>query len=236
MKIIKKLIQGFILLGCIAVVILVILGYLRYKEVVKENPLDDAIGEIMNLENFIPYEDIDEDFLNAIVAIEDRRFYTRSGVDIISIGRSFLTNISSGEIKEGGSTITQQLAKNIYFSHAPSMTRKVAEVFLANELEAKYTKEEILAVYVNLIYYGDGYTGIHDASYGYFDKDPSDLTLYEATLLAGLPQSPSRYQLSNGYRLINKRQRNVVQAMLSQGLINEQQLQKVLELQPKVEE
>ncbi len=231
-KTIKKLVGILILVCLILVGNLIWQGYQRYKEAVKDNPIDILVEEVRSQEGFVSYDQIDEDFLQAVVAIEDRRFFTREGVDFIAIGRSLVTNIISGEIREGGSTITQQVGKNFYFSHAPSITRKIAEVFLVEDFESKYTKEEILALYVNIIYYGDGYYGVFDASQGYFGKDPSDLTLYEATLLAGFPQSPSRYQLSNGYELINKRQKNIVSVMLELGLITQEEADEVLSQQP----
>lgn len=221
----------FLVITIIAGVIF-IQGYQRYKEAIKETPIEQKVQEVIQGKNYVPYEEIDEDFLNAVVAIEDHRFFTRQGVDLIAIGRSLVVNVVSGEIKEGGSTITQQVGKNFYFSHEPSITRKVAEIFLVDDLEAEYSKEEILALYVNIIYYGDGYNGIEAASMGYFGKSASDLTLYEATLLAGLPQSPSRYQLSNGYDLINERQKLVVLAMVKEEMITEQQANEVLAQQP----
>lgn len=223
-----------ILLGTgIAAGILLNEGHKRYEEAIQENAIETLVSEIQNSENFVPYEELDKNFVEAIVAIEDHRFFQRKGVDIIAIGRSFLSNLVTGEIKEGGSTITQQVGKNLYFSHKASYTRKVAEIFLVEDLEEMYTKEEILAIYVNMIYYGDGYTGVQAASQGYFHKDASDLTLYEATLLAGFPQSPSRYQLSNGYELINKRQKNIVRVLLKMKLITQSEADEILAQQPE---
>ncbi len=232
MKIIKKILKMIFLLLLMLGVVLILVGYGRYRKVIQENPLFETIDEIMKQESFIPYNELDEDFVEAIVAIEDRRFFTRKGLDFKSIGRAFLVNLDSGDILEGGSTITQQVGKNLYFTNKPSITRKIAEIFLVYDLEKNYTKEEILAIYVNIIYYGDGYTGVGEASQGYFGKSPQDLSLYEATLLAGFPQSPSRYQLSNGYELINLRQRAIIATMLEQNIITREEADRVLELQP----
>lgn len=145
-------------------------GYQRYKEAIAEMPLADKIEEVKQREDYMPLDQISPDFVNAVVAVEDRRFYTRQGIDVISLGRALLTNLISGELKEGGSTIPQQLAKNLYFTHKPSLTRKIAEVFFLYDLEAAYSKDEILSFYVNVIYYGDGHYGIAQASRGYFNK------------------------------------------------------------------
>lgn len=208
-------------------------GYNRYREAIKSLPLNQAVYNIQNDPNYVTYEEIDEDFIHALVAIEDHRFFERKGIDIVAIGRALVSNVISKEITQGGSTITQQVAKNIYFSNRPSLTRKIAEVFFVWDLEADYTKKEIFAMYANIIYYGDLYYGIKPASEGYFNKSPSDLTLYEATVLAGLPQSPSRYQLSNGYELINRRQKLVLESMVEYGYITEQEMNDVLAQQPK---
>ena len=208
-------------------------GQKRYEEAINEKPIKEAVNEIINREDYLPYESIDKDFLDALVSIEDHRFYERKGIDIISIGRAFVINMISGTLQQGGSTITQQLAKNIYFSHNKSITRKVAEVFFVYDFESMYSKEEILAMYANIIYYGDGYTGINNASKGYFNKDANDLNLYEATVLAGLPQSPSKFQLSNGFKEINKRQEAVLDSMVKNMYISKEERTEILKLQPK---
>lgn len=232
MKLIKRLLLSVIILGLIVCGFFVLEGYNRYKDAIREMPLDLAVSNIQNDPNYVPFEEIDEDFVNALVAIEDHRFFERKGIDVVAIGRALVSNLASDEITQGGSTITQQVAKNIYFSNRPSWTRKIAEVFFVWDLEDDYTKEEIFAMYANIIYYGDLHYGIKDASEGYLDKEPSDLTLYEASLLAGFPQSPSRYQLSNGYELINRRQKLILDAMVDNDYISQQQMDDTLKLQP----
>ncbi len=207
-------------------------GYQKYEEAISLKPIDIAVSEIMNKEDFVPNESISSDFLNALVSIEDHRFYERKGIDYYSIGRALFFNAVTGSLQQGGSTITQQLAKNIYFSHAKSLTRKVAEIFLVKDLEAKYTKAEIITLYANIIYYGDGYNGISKASNGYFKKNPLDLSLYEASLLAGLPQSPTKLQLSNGYEEANKRQKAVLESMVKNGYISQEEYEATMKLQP----
>lgn len=236
-KLIKKLIIRIIVLIVLAVggfaVYLIDQGHKKFEEAIDILPVADVASKIMYEDNYYPIEKIDDDFVHALVAIEDHRFFEREGIDFISIGRALFSNIISGRISQGGSTITQQLAKNIYFTHAKSLNRKIAEVFFVEEFEKYYSHDEIFSMYANIIYYGDGYSGIYDASKGYLKKDPSDLTIYEASLLAGMPQSPSKYQLSNGYSEINKRQKLVLKAMLKYGYINDKEYEEALLLQPQ---
>lgn len=124
-----------------------------------------------------------------------------------------------------GSTITQQTGRLLYFTQEQRFTRKVAELFVAFDLEKNYSKEDILELYINIIYYGNGYYGIRDASLGYFNKEPKDLTLDEASLLAGIPNAPSVYSPNKNLDLAKKRQSAVLSAMLKYGYINEEDKQ-----------
>lgn len=128
---------------------------------------------------------------------------------------------------EGGSTITQQVAKNLYLTQEKNFTRKVAEVFLATKLEEELSKEKILELYLNIIYYGDGYYGIQNASYGYFGKAPASLNLNEQTILVGLPNAPSVYQLSNNSNLTKKRQEIVIKTMADAGQLTDDQIKEI---------
>lgn len=229
MKLVRKLLVLLLILAlCFGGVVLG-MGYQRYKSAKDEISLEDKVNEVMENPDFVSYDQISADFLNAVVAIEDRRFYTRDGVDLIAIARALWTNMTAKELKEGGSTITQQVAKNLYFDNKPSVTRKIAEIFFLYDLERDYTKEEILAIYVNIIYYGDGHYGVKQASQGYFHASPDQLTLSQASLLAGLPQSPSRFQLSDGSSLAIQRQKSVLQAMEVSGFIQEEQINQALQ-------
>lgn len=189
-------------------------GYQLYKEVIEDTSIVEKVKEIQKDENYVKIEDISKDLQEATIAIEDRRFYEHFGIDLYSIGRAIIGNFKRKELSSGGSTITQQLAKNMYFSQEKKFTRKVAEVFVALDLEEAYEKDEILELYLNIIYYGDGYYGVNEATNGYFGKSPKDLTLYEATLIAGIPNAPSVYALSNNSVLTYKRQKLVIDAML----------------------
>ena len=189
------------------------LGYLKFKDVTTEISIKDKIEAIKQDENYISYEEIPKDFIKAIVAIEDHRFFVHNGIDIIGTTRAILTNINRQSLVQGGSTITQQLARNMYFSQEAKPDRKIAELFVALELEKEYSKEEILTYYANIIYFGDGHYGLKEASVGYFDKKPIDLTLDECTLLAGIPNAPSIYALTNREDLARQRQKYVISAM-----------------------
>ena len=133
---------------------------------------------------------------NAFIAAEDNRFYDHIGVDPIGILRAVVTNLTNRGIAQGGSTITQQLAKNAFLSQDQTLKRKIQEAILALELERKYSKKEILEMYMNQIYFGRGAYGIHTAAHTYFGKDVGDLTLAECAMIAGLPKSPNYYSSS----------------------------------------
>ncbi len=214
MKIIKKLIL-FIILVLIALVgIYTSGGYAMYKEALSETPIDVKIQEIKSKKNYTLFEKLPKTYIDAVIAVEDNRFYKHNGVDVIGIARAIINDIRAGELKEGGSTITQQLAKNIYFSQSRELTRKIAETFMAIKIERECSKEEIFELYVNTSYFGDGYYCVGDASQGYFGKDPIDMTAYESTLLAGIPNAPSVYAPTNNFELATQRQKQVINRMV----------------------
>jgi len=190
-----------------------ITGYLKYKDVVYNVGIEEKILQIKSSKDYIKISDISSDFLNAIVSIEDHRFYEHNGLDFVGIIRATINNIKEGKIVQGGSTITQQLVKNIYLDEDKNYSRKVAEVFLVNKIEKNYSKQDILEIYVNIIDYGNGYTGIKDASEGYFNTNPSDLNYEEATILAGIPQYPDGYNLTKYYKRALARQQLVIEAI-----------------------
>ena len=192
-------------------------GYKMYRDALAEQPLEEKVAEIPEI------------YLDAVVAVEDHRFEQHFGIDLIAIGRATRNNLTSWSLREGGSTITQQLAKNLYFTQEKSFVRKIAEMFMAFRLENTYTKDEILELYVNSIYFGDGYYCIYDASQGYFGKAPIDMTDYECTLLAGIPNAPSVYSLTANPELAEQRQEYVVQRMVQYGYISEDEAQSILQ-------
>lgn len=153
-KFLKILFCSFIIVFIIATLCIFFKGHSTYKQTISELPVKETLDEIRNQENFTEYDELSEIFINAVVAVEDKRFFEHSGVDIISIGRAVITNIKDRKLSEGGSTITQQIAKNVFFSQKKEFTRKVAEVFVAFDIENIYSKEEILEIYVNTNFYG----------------------------------------------------------------------------------
>ena len=198
-------------------------GYGLYKNAVQEESLEETVAEIRRQDNFTSLEEMPETYVQAVVSVEDHRFYDHFGLDLIAIGRAVVNDIKAGRYVEGGSTITQQLAKNLYFSQEKTMSRKAAEVFLALEIEQKYTKDEILELYVNSIYFGDGYYSVGEASEGYFGKPASEMNDYECTLLAGVPNAPSKYAPSKNLALAEKRQQKVISCMEACGYITEEE-------------
>lgn len=198
-------------------------GYGLYKNAVEEESLEETVAEIRRQDNFTSLEEMPETYVQAVVSVEDHRFYDHFGLDLIAIGRAVVNDIKAGRYVEGGSTITQQLAKNLYFSQEKTMSRKAAEVFLALEIEQKYTKDEILELYVNSIYFGDGYYSVGEASEGYFGKPASEMNDYECTLLAGVPNAPSKYAPSKNLALAEKRQQKVISRMEACGYITEEE-------------
>lgn len=215
MKYIKNLFKGMLILLLVLTISGIGYGYSAYHRTINAYPIKETIVALQNSENYTHFDEISPTFLDAIVAIEDHRFYKHGAVDLIGLGRALITNVVCGNIEQGGSTITQQLAKNLFLDKTQTLERKLKEMFIAYELENLYSKEEILELYVNAIYYGDGNTGITMASQNYFNKTPKELTFDEATLLAGLPQAPSAYALSNHYDAALKRQSQVITALIA---------------------
>jgi 1A family penicillin-binding protein len=167
----------------------------------------------------VPIEEIPEDLIEATIATEDKTFYSNPGFDPLAIGRAVWLNLSEGEIVTGASTITQQLVKNIFLSPEQTMTRKLQEAILAQEITRRYSKDQILEIYLNEIYYGNMTYGIESAAETYFGKRARDLTLAEASLLAGLPQSPSIYDPYTNPEAAKQRQNTVLGLMARQGYI-----------------
>ena len=182
-------------------------------------------NELANIhaeENRVPVSirQIPKDLQNAFVAVEDNRFYDHIGVDPKGILRAVVSNITSKEVAEGGSTITQQLAKNAYLTQERTMKRKIQEVFLALRLEQQYTKQEILELYLNQIYFGQGAYGVQAAAKTYFGKDVSELDTNECAVLAGILKSPNYYSPLNSMEAAQKRKATVLDQMVKYGYMN----------------
>ncbi len=217
MKIFKKILLLLLIIIIIALLFFGFSGYSLYKKSMSEKSLEDRIAEIRNAEYFTPIDEVPDYYKNAVVAIEDHRFYSHHGVDIIATSRAFMDNLLSWELKGGGSSISQQVAKNVCFTQEKTLTRKIAELFVVYQLEKNYEKDDILELYINYIYFGHGYYNIHDAALGYYNKLPKDLSFYEATVLAGVPNAPSVYAPTNNLDLAEQRQAQVISAMKKYG-------------------
>jgi membrane peptidoglycan carboxypeptidase len=191
-----------------------------YKEVISKESIEKKVEKIKEYDNYISISEVPETYKNATIAIEDHRFYSHGAIDVFTTARSFIENIRNKELSNGGSTITQQVARNMYFTQEKSFIRKVAELFVAVDLEKNYSKDEILEMYLNIIYFGDGYTGLKQASYGYYRKSPSKLSLAEQAMLAGIPNAPSIYSPNVNPELAKKRQQKVLDAMVKYGYIS----------------
>ena len=163
MKIIKRTIIIIILIALTATAILIKNGYDMYKNAIDEISLIEKVENIRKKENYTKIEEVPQIYINAVISVEDHRFYKHNGIDIIAIARAAINDIRAMSFVEGGSTITQQLSKNIYFTQEKEITRKIAEVFMAFEIEKNYEKDEILELYLNTSYYGDGYYTIKEA-------------------------------------------------------------------------
>jgi len=176
-----------------------------------------------------PYVTLDQmpnEFKSAFVETEDARFYHHIGVDPLGIVRAFYRGIKEGELKEGASTITQQVARNIYLNQDRTAKRKIKEVFIALNIDYHNSKDTILETYVNDIYFGAGAYGIGQASKTYFDKTVNELTIPEMALLAGLPQAPSVYDPNVHMNLAIERRNIVLGIMAKKGLITENEKEK----------
>ncbi len=165
---------------------------------------------------------------NAVVAIEDHRFYEHHGIDLIGITRALFRDIKAGGAVEGGSTITQQLAKNALLTQQKTYKRKMNEIFIARQIEKKYTKPEILQMYLNQIYFGDGAWGIKRAAEKYFGKEVNHLTISESAMLAGLIKAPSALNPYNHLDKATARRNLVLSEMKKQGFITKKQYEKAV--------
>ena len=170
--------------------------------------------------NEVPLERVSPNVVKAVVAVEDQRFYEHGGVDLVRVVAAAIANVRSGRRAQGGSTITQQLARQSFLSRDKTFRRKLKEMLLAAEIEHRHTKQQILELYLNKVYFGDGFHGIEAASLGYFGKHASDLDVAQAALLAGLVQSPSAYAPSYNLERAVARRNVVLQAMRDTGAID----------------
>lgn len=239
MKPFLKLLRNLFIVIIILIILVCIFvgskGYHMYKTALGNVDLNTKISSIKNnTKYYVDYEDIPKDYINAVVAIEDHRFFDHKGIDLIALARAVFVNVAYQSLSQGGSTITQQLSKNIYFNQEKDINRKIAEIFMASYLEKNLSKEKIFELYANTSYFDNGYTGLGQASHGYFNKEPKELTLYECVLLAGVPNAPAFYSpTEKNMELCIQRQNQVIDAMLKRNYIDENTANKIREEQPK---
>ena len=171
-------------------------GYNLYVQAVTETPVDIKVSQIKASDKYTPYEDISPVFVNRLVQSEDRRFFSHLGFDVISLSRAVVANVFSRSYSQGGSTLTQQLAKNMYFSFDKQLERKVAELFVAFDLERMYSKEDILAMYCSLAYFGQNCYGVKQAVAYYYNITPIEINEIQSQQLVDTLKAPSVYNPS----------------------------------------
>lgn len=213
MKLLKKLLAFMILLFLLACGYLGYKGYQEYETALSAMSMEEMEQKIQSIGNYTKLEDLPETYVKAVLAVEDKRFYRHFGIDLIATCRALVNDIKAMAPVEGGSTITQQLAKNQYFSQEKKITRKVAELFMAFKMEQSFTKDQILEMYVNSIFFGNNYYCVGDASIGYFGKLPAQMNDDECTMLAGIPNAPSVYNPVVNPELARQRQQQVIRKM-----------------------
>jgi penicillin-binding protein 1A len=189
---------------------------------------DELITELhVERRIFVPLAQIPQALRDAVLATEDRRFYSHWGVDPIGIARAIYQNYRRGRIVEGGSTITQQLTKLLFLTPDKSLDRKLKEAILAHELERRYSKDRILEMYLNQIYFGHGAYGVEAAARTYFGKSVSELNVREAALLAGLPKAPSSYSPFEHPEVAKRRREHVLRSMVEFGVLKEAEARRI---------
>ena len=177
---------------------------------------------------YLPIENIPDRAKEAIISIEDKKFYEHKGIDLKAIVRATIALVKKDEITQGGSTITQQLSRNIFLTHAVSWERKVEEIFIALRLEKIYSKEDILEFYLNNVYFSNGYYGIEAASEGYFSKPSSELNLSEIAFLCAIPNSPTLYDPREHMENTLKRRDRILEEMLKDGKISQTEYEEAI--------
>lgn len=236
MKYINKFLKILILI--IFAIIIIDISFYVYAYITPKFPIYtnnnityyDINGNDMfnsNNNDYVKLDEISPDVINAIVSIEDKNFYKHNGFDFLRIAKAMIINITSGKIKQGASTISQQYVKNLYLTFDKTWKRKIKEAFLTIELETHYSKEEILEGYLNTINFGAGCYGIKNASNYYFNKEPKDLTIEEATLLVGIPKSPTYFNPITNYDNSKSRQYDVIYSMYKNNYISKNDIDKI---------
>lgn len=246
-KKILKWLAGITVLGLIFAVVLLVYLYatsLPLADNDHNSRLFDIDGEVIATfspegKDSIPVklDQVSPDLTQATISVEDRKFYSHFGFDLKGVARAILVNIKEMNMSQGASTITQQLARNLYLSHEKTWSRKIKEAIYTAQLEMKYTKDEILQMYLNEIYYGHGAYGIESAAQMYFGKSAAELNLAESAMLAGIPKGPTYYSPYNNMKKAKDRQKVVLNSMVTTGSITQEEADEayneMLDIKPK---
>ncbi len=232
LKIALKLTKYLLILSIIALITTVIIFFKYSKKLEYEMPKKHTITILDNQDNYffeinnankqsyIKLNDIDTDLINAFISIEDKNFYNHKGISIKRIGGAIISNLKSNSFSEGASTITQQLARNLFLSNEKTYKRKIEEISIAINLESKYTKDEILEQYLNTIYFNHGVYGVQDACNYYFGKSASNLTIAEACVIAAIPKGPSIYSPIDNFANNKMRKELIINEMYKDNKIS----------------
>lgn len=195
-KIFRKVFLAIIItlvIAFIAITPISFKGYRMYEAAIRDTSIQEKVHEIKTDESYATLKEISPLFLLGVLESEDQSFYRHNGIDYKATSRAIVNNIKAKKLVEGGSTLTQQLAKNLYFSFEKKFERKIAEIFVVRRLENQLSKNDILELYCNIAYFGEGNYGIKEATIYYYDKLPDELSAEEARILVKTLKSPSYY-------------------------------------------
>ena len=217
-RFVKRLLSCLLLAALFVLVViggtLGVQGWRLYRATAAQKPIAGLYDEISSRPGFASCDQLPQTYIDAVISVEDSRFERHHGIDPAAIVRALWADLRTRSLAEGGSTLTQQLAKNTLFTQEKHLARKAAEMFAALAIEKQYNKEQIFEMYVNTIYFGSGHYGIGEAAQGYFGKTPLQLTDAEAVMLAGLPNAPSAYSPNSSPDLAVKRMQVVLNRMV----------------------
>ena len=230
-RFVKRLLSCLLLAALFVLVViggtLGVQGWRLYRATAAQKPIAGLYDEISSRPGFASCDQLPQTYIDAVISVEDSRFEKHHGIDPAAIVRALWADLRTRSLAEGGSTLTQQLAKNELFTQDKHLARKAAEMLAAFDLEKAYSKQQIFEMYANTIYFGNGCYGITQAAEGYFGKEPAQLTDAEAVFLAGLPNAPSLYASSPELAL--KRTQTVLKRMVKCRVLTQMQADAIAE-------
>ncbi len=235
-RIMRVIVACFILGGLVIVYFASQLPDIRALDTIKKQQgitVEDSQGRVVAnygdvYGDYVAYDQLPKSLVYAVIATEDRRFFEHHGIDVWGILRAMVVNVRKGKMVQGGSTVTQQVAKNVFLTPERTLSRKVQEAMLALWLEARFSKKEIMAIYLNRVYLGGGAFGVDAASRRYFNKSAKDLNTYESALLAGLLKAPSRYNPASNSDRARARAKQVLLNMVDAGYLKEKEVNPIM--------